>query len=330
MGSPRALGTPFSFERDGRRIAITLPTHETDFQTYTPLEGDYYNALGGGSAGTVDDPKQALGVKIVRVTVDMEGDVSSTDFEPGDSEEEAAAVRRANQLADEAVALAERALSDFLGIVRAERGQSWLGLSSEPVPREGIASIFDLNTGVRLPVGPTHRGGGAMLKDVESALSPTDLTDIVKRVADDDQALVAETLLADAEYLAWGNLRAPDSLRAVLMAAIACEVKIKVNLREKIDPANLPLIDFILENPREVTITAADGLFNKLIRTAQGRSLREADKDLFRSVVRLFEVRNGVAHRGEWPDVEEARDLVRAARRTFRWLDESGRRRNGS
>lgn len=109
------------------------------------------------------------------------------------------------------------------------------------------------------------------------------------------------------------------------MAAIACEVKVKVNLRERIDPADLPLLDFILENPREVTVTAADGLFNKLMWTAQGPSLREADKDLFRSVVRLFEVRNGVAHRGEWPDVEEAKDLVRTARRAFRWLDEASK-----
>jgi hypothetical protein len=226
-------------------------------------------------------------------------------------------------LADEALALAERVLSDVLGIVRAERGQSWLGLSSEPIPREGIASIVDCNTGARLPVGPTLRGPGARLMDVESALRPDDISAIVSRVADGSQAQVADTLLADAQYLAWGDLRAPDSLRAVLMAAIACEVKVKVYLRDKTDPANLPLLDFILENPREVTVTAADGLFNKLMRTAQGRSLRDADKELFKSVVRLFEVRNAVAHRGEWPDVEEAKDLVRAAVRAFRWLDEA-------
>jgi hypothetical protein len=105
------------------------------------------------------------------------------------------------------------------------------------------------------------------------------------------------------------------------MAAIACEIKVKENLRERIDEDKLPLLDFNLDSPREVTVTAADGLFNKLILLTQGRSLRVDDKDLFKRIVELFEVRNRVAHRGEWPDPEKARDLVRAARMTFVWLD---------
>ena len=49
------------------------------------------------------------------------------------------------------------------------------------------------------------------------------------------------------------------------MAAIACEVKVKMTLRERADPAQRPLLDFALDNPREVTVTAAYGLFDKLM-----------------------------------------------------------------
>ena len=314
------LGTSHSFERDGRRVTITFPRDETDLQTYQLREGEFHLATAGG-AGTVDDPKQALGVLIFRVEVYIEGDVSAAEFDEPDEDNTLA--KRATAIFDEAAKIGDAAVRDVLASIRALHSQSWLGLSTMPPRREGIASLVEVATERRLPIGPTM-SIGAQLKSIESALTPEQFAEIMSRLERGEAAPIAETLLADAEYLAWGVHAAPDALRAVLMAAIACEIKVKENLRSRIDDDKLPLLDFILENPREVTVTAADGLFNTLMLVAQGRSLRTDNRDLFKKVVELFEVRNRVAHRGEWPDAEKARELVRAARSAFSWLDQTG------
>jgi hypothetical protein len=220
---------------------------------------------------------------------------------------------------DAAYEVAAKIAREFLAWVRSSR-QSWIGLSTEVAELAGPPSMFDVSAGRRVPVGVTQQISSMMPAEA-SALEVDSLTELWAKVSAGEEPPLAETLLADAEHLAWAGGEPADPLRAVLMAAIACEVKVKAVLRQGIDPAREPLLDFILDNPREITLTAVDGLFNKLMLTAHGRSLRTDDKDLFKKVIRLFEVRNALAHRGERPDAEEFRDLVRAARQAFNWLD---------
>ena len=104
-----------------------------------------------------------------------------------------------------------------------------------------------------------------------------------------------------------------DFRRAVLIAAIACEVKVKEVLRQAASEDQRSLLDFALDNPREVTVTAADGLFDKLMLATAGRSLRQDDRQLFRHIQELYTVRNRVAHSGRLPDKPEAGRVVRAA-----------------
>jgi hypothetical protein len=124
-------------------------------------------------------------------------------------------------------------------------------------------------------------------------------------------------LLADALHHA--NANPPEFRRAVLLAAIALETKVKVRLRDLAKPANLPLLDFILANPRDVSVSAAV-LFDRVLQCAAGRSLRIENKALFKRLERLFEVRNKLAHRGIKPSDVEAKDGVFAAREVFAWL----------
>ncbi len=70
-----------------------------------------------------------------------------------------------------------------------------------------------------------------------------------------------------------------------------------------------------------MTVTAADGLFNKLMLATLGRSLRLDDKKLFNDIAHLYTVRNRIAHHGIMPDSTDADRVVRAARRCFMWLD---------
>jgi hypothetical protein len=57
---------------------------------------------------------------------------------------------------------------------------------------------------------------------------------------------IGETFLADALHFAWAH--PPDLPRAVLLAAIACEVKVKQILRERTTSSIRPMIDVLLEN----------------------------------------------------------------------------------
>jgi hypothetical protein len=85
-----------------------------------------------------------------------------------------------------------------------------------------------------------------------------------------------DALIADAKYLA--SLSDPPQLReAVLLAAIACEVTIKQTLRAACSNAARPVLDWALDNPRDVSEQAA-GLFDKTAKAVTGRSLREENK----------------------------------------------------
>ncbi|RAG81553.1 hypothetical protein DN069_32380 [Streptacidiphilus pinicola] len=66
---------------------------------------------------------------------------------------------------------------------------------------------------------------------------------------------------------------------------------------------------------------AAFALFDHGIKAVTGRSLREENKELFKEVSRLFTVRNGIAHGGEGPFMNEVRRHVATAGQVFAWCD---------
>jgi hypothetical protein len=109
------------------------------------------------------------------------------------------------------------------------------------------------------------------------------------------------------------------------MAAIAAETKVKAFRREHASDEQRPLIEFILKNHREVNVTAVDGLFDKLMETTHGRSLRKDDLSLFKRVRALFELRNDIAHVGADASRQQAREAVRAATDAFTWLGDGTR-----
>jgi hypothetical protein len=107
----------------------------------------------------------------------------------------------------------------------------------------------------------------------------------------------------------------------VLMAAIATEVKVKSNLVARASDEQRAMIEWLLSNQREITVTAVDGLFDKIMKAAQGRSLRDEDANLFQRVKTLFRIRNTVAHEGKAPELSIAQDAVRAAREAIAWIE---------
>jgi hypothetical protein len=230
------------------------------------------------------------------------------------------ALSQAAEVWSRAFNVAAAVVASFLTWVRATTRLTSLALSSDKPQLAGPSRMVEVETGEEVHFGGVQ-GGVAVMPDPDGKyrLEPGDFAALLGKVATREQPPTAETLLADAEALARHGR--DDAARAVLMAAVACEVKVKANLQSNASEDTKRLIDFILTHPNEVTVTAVDGYFDKLMETAQGRSLRTAHKPLFNDLKKLFSVRNAIVHRGQLPDADTARGLVFAARRAFKWLD---------
>lgn len=112
----------------------------------------------------------------------------------------------------------------------------------------------------------------------------------------------------------------------MLLAAIACELKVKKVLKEKAFPGAADLVEILVSSPRDFSMSAP-GLFDKAMKAAVGRSLREDDRELFKAIAdnsqgdALFQKRNAIAHSGALVTREVALKNVQAARKVFAWLD---------
>lgn len=126
-------------------------------------------------------------------------------------------------------------------------------------------------------------------------------------------------LLADAEA-------APDVNHSVLLAAIGCEVAMKSALTEHASAAHAPLVDLLLDHPRDFSLAAAN-LFHQPSLIVLGRSLKQDNHKLFKRVQSLFEDRNRIAHRAfeGLSTTDVLRDEIDAAKEALRWLESIGR-----
>jgi hypothetical protein len=307
--SSDALGKTYNITLQDMAVEITIPRERDDFLFWKPfIPGEYQAVL----------PIPVVGetrVQVIRVTVAATSDVSA---EAAAASLEA--LRQAVKAIDSAREVAERAITEFLAWIRATTRLTGMSLSSEVPPLAGPVRVIEIDTGRLFNTGPSMQAVGES-RDPEGKyiLIDEDLRHISENISTGAVAPIAETLLADAEYFV--SHPVTDFRRAVLMAAIACEVKAKEVLRALATEEQQPLLDFALGNPREITVTAAGGLFDKLMDATAHRSLRREDRDLFKQIEELYTVRNGIAHSGRMPDQAQTNRAVRAARRCFTWLD---------
>jgi hypothetical protein len=182
----------------------------------------------------------------------------------------------------------------------------------------GSDEVVDLDAGRRLP-WPARADMSMKVIERDAPWSSTNLSELAPLLAGSKTPPLANTLLADAQYLVtWATPR--DPARALLIAAIACEVKIKEVLRHVASTDQQPLLELLLENPRDWSM-AASALFHKALGRVGGTSLKDANAPLYKRLVRLFERRNDLAHRGIVPAFSDAYDSVKAAREAFDWLE---------
>ena len=220
--------------------------------------------------------------------------------------------------------LAEAVAIEFLDQLR-HGGQAWLGSMGSISYSIHSSGTYDDATGYRFKYG---HGGTITLpaRPKAATLDSEMLEEIITALAASRSVPLPELFLADAEHFLLCETQS-DLQRAILLAAIACELKVKETMRKKVFARGLPLVETLISKPRDFSMSAA-GLFDEAMKAALGRSLREDDKQLYRAIAdsptknALFQNRNAIAHSGAEVELKVAQENVRAARKVFTWLDE--------
>ena len=232
-------------------------------------------------------------VELLRVEVRVSSYLTADDLPRGGPHDERHLLE-AQRVFDEAAPIAVELAKHYVDYIRVSSDQNWLG-SSASIPRmEWISELRDA-AGRRLAAS-FGQGISVVLLGADDALSVAGHHAAIESLKLRQAPALADSLLADARFANWptGN---PDRRQAVLLAAIACEVKIKASLRELARREQFELVSLVLENPRDISLAAAT-LLDKALYAICGRSLRLDNKDLYKDARRLFEDRNAIAHRG--------------------------------
>ena len=213
--------------------------------------------------------------------------------------------------------LATRVISGLVEWSRVALSQFGLALTDDQSALVDVQRVFDLDAGEFYPLG-MQAPGLASFRPAGALPVTEEFLRAVLATGHQESPLTALALLADARHLA---SRTPhDWPRAVLAAAIATEVRAKEALRAAATDNARPLVDYLLDNPRDASLAAAN-LFDKAMQAVCGRSLRIDDQDLFKEVTFLFQVRNEIAHHGLRPTADRGARAVLAAVGAFTWLD---------
>ncbi|MDQ3092401.1 MAG: hypothetical protein M3R46_12250 [Actinomycetota bacterium] len=331
--TPELLGTSHEITHGAYRVRVSLPSDTAEVKRDDPTIAelderfparDTYPLVEGGAHLTTSASMSMVSpvheVTTVRAECFFGGAVGVDDFAHAESPRASARFDDALDALRGAEQAAREVLRRLLESVRV-RGQHWLGPDSGSPRGIGVGQLDDLDAGRRLPV-TIGLEADLVITKVEGyqVLDAARLADALERSQQDATEPMEQVLKADALYMLQ-DADPPDYPRAVLTAAIACEVKIKRTLRERSTGTARELVDLMLDNPRDWSL-ALIALVDKPLKAVASVSLREADLPLYKRLDSLIRRRNGLAHKAEDPpDEQEAREHAKTAVEVFRWLD---------
>ncbi len=258
-----------------------------------------------------DQGGTALTLRVLRIVANADAPDELRQLPPGSAEARAqydAAIGRMRA----AARLAVKRLVDW---VRIDRGQVWMSPPLEYPEQIGSEQLVDLDRNMTLGV-TVFTGGTLLVLPADTELRSPDLVSLASRLPEEPP--LWSRLLADAQHYTWSpEWAAPD--RAVLFAAIALELAVKDALRTLAADSARPIVDLLLDSPRDWSVAAAS-LFDKPMDVVAKRSLRVENLELWKRVDRLFQWRNRIAHRGQRLENEESKQLVASAVEAMTWL----------
>lgn len=191
--------------------------------------------------------------------------------------------------------LGNRVLRQYLDHVRFRYEQYWLR-SSSVVHRATYNEMVDPQGRV---VGSNYSDGRAvavMTSGEDGLLTPEKSGNIASQIEQGREIELSEGILADARFMGW-PAKNPYYRQAIVLAAMACELKVKDTIRRLAKPSQEELVRLILESPRDVTL-AAIFLYSKGLKAVYGRSLKEDNRELYNRIDELLQIRNAIIHKG--------------------------------
>lgn len=307
---PDLLGTDYCYPARGSEaeIRIQLPRDVSDFIPTDEPETTPIPAFSPapGNRGP------ALSLNLIKVSVTLRGHGTYQQKTLLGIDKFDVLQARIKPSWEEGLAVAQSEAQRFLAWVRVLMSQIWLGLAEEPLDQYGRAHLFDVDAAERLvSYGPTQAGTAFGNNRALTAAASEVLS---SHLASATPVPIAATLLADADYMQHGRATV-DAHRAVLAAAMSCEISLKETLRALSRPSAAALADLALKGQSNL-----GGLSSDVAAAIVGRDLRAEDPELFKRVRELASVRNAIVHEGLSIDPQRSHGLVATARQLHAWL----------
>jgi hypothetical protein len=328
----KLLATRIETQRAGRTVAIAIPLRSVRLDAPTPTEVQLLDLFSSDDPpptptsvplrafATVASQSPIVQVDVIRIEVVADSCISAADVRNLSvrtaGPDGQALLSKLSDLLDELHQTARSVMSDFTTWARVQGRQHWLGIGEESPYGLAWADLVDLDANEVLPVDKYIAATGTIrFVEPRQVLRQEQVDQLRKVLVAPQRPSLPEDLLADASYYA-GEANPPDRPRALLIAAVACEVKIKDTLRERVASAAAGLLELALRNTRPTV-----ALFGKVCKEVTGRSLREDNRDLYNKLDDLFDRRNDLAHHGQAPTDAQVKESMQAAADVFRWLD---------
>mgnify|MGYP004484971253 CR=1 FL=1 len=204
--------------------------------------------------------------------------------------------------------VAQHVAHAWVSHVRSMAGQPWLGITAALPQQYGRGHLFDVAAGRGLMAFGDKQTVTWLHAGV--AVSATQL-DAVHGDVLTGSPPTAEAMLSDARAMAEGD-EGVDTQRAVLTAAIACEVKAKKIVKEHATAERLKGLG---------AISNLDDLVDGFYLKTFGVSLRLANQRLFKLIKRLTARRNLIVHQGIAIESKDCNQLLLGAAQLFVWIE---------
>jgi hypothetical protein len=323
------LGTGIETQRGTRLVTVSFPSREATRSAASRLQPDHFppddpaptpTSASMRAIASMGGQSPVAQIDVIRVVVAAESRLGASDVRGVDIRTAGPAgqelLSSLRDLLDELHEVASEVVTDLNERARVEGRQHWLGIAGEPVEGIGWGDLIDLDANEVLPVDKYLEHSGT-LRIVERAqvIQPDQVHQLAGALMEPRAPMLAEALLTDAFYYS-SDANPPDRPRALLIAAVACEVKIKEFLRGRVAPEAEDLLELALRNTRPTV-----ALFGKVCKAVTRRSLSEENRPLYNKLDDLFEDRNALAHHGKVPDDVRVTESLSAAREAFGWLD---------
>lgn len=314
--SPDVLGWEHHYQRGDDKVTLELPENDDHF-TARPHETDLEPVPSWTKANTFREPGGDNDTRAVNLfAIHLEFDAPLDGDRPPSMSVDEEYWNRAHAACEYALPICEMSAGEFLRWLRATSRQPWLGLLSEQPRQYGRGGLYYAGHGSGV-MGHGPRWSQQM-RSPQLRMELDEFFDLGLHVADGEDVPVTSELLSDALYLDEGAQN-PDLKRAVLTAAIACEVRTDEVMKERVSPERAKLLRMMMKKTSTVPV-----ILHEVLDAAFDVSLKTADRELWDRVHRLSAQRNAVVHEGA--EVDAAALSYRPAQLAvdlFSWLDES-------